>query len=175
MLPFFCAPITIKNMQKKHTNGRINLMSCLFELLDNFSAWKAKKLKQTCSFFVFVQSFRPTVTWCAHLRHDEGSLGAPGSGFQSIKLYPATPLSRPACEKGSLVTVYVSNRAQMRMRKRTLTLRVVYPKSGYSLTSISIEVISFVSFLLSGKGYESFMFYVSLSDHRRKQHKNQVL
>jgi hypothetical protein len=63
----------------------------------------------------------------------------------------------------------------MRMRKRTLTLRVVYPKSGYSLTSISIEVISFVSFLLSGKGYESFMFYVSLSDHRRKQHKNQVL
>lgn len=51
MLPFFCAPITIKNMQKKHTNGRINLMSCLFELLDNFSAW----MKDPC-FFVFVQS-----------------------------------------------------------------------------------------------------------------------
>lgn len=173
MLPFFCAPITIKNMQKKHTNGRINLMSCLFELLDNFSAWKAKKLKQTCSFFVFVQSFHPTVTWCAHLWHDEGSLGAPGSGFQSIRMYPATPLSCPACEKGSLVTVYVSNIAQM--RKRTLTLRVAYPKFGYSLTSMSIEVLSFVSFLLSGKGYESFIFYVSLSDHGGKQHKNQVL
>jgi hypothetical protein len=46
--------------------------------------------------------FRPTVTWCAHLRRDEGSLGAPGSCFQFIRMYPTTPLSRPVCEKGSL-------------------------------------------------------------------------